>query len=141
MILGWKRIHNSRRTLSGFIRIFLELCRSKGQLAPPHGNIINGVAYPKVVYMQLLFQILTDLFLKKKTFYGTYMGRKQLFESFFKNGCSEQLVFWGWSIFANSNFICTRFLLLYSWQCLPQQGVLEESIRIFIYQTEQSYIN
>ena len=47
--------------------------------------------------------VLTYSFFKKKTFTltenslnfnGTYMARKQTFESFLKNGCSEQLVFW-----------------------------------------------
>ena len=36
-------------------------------LALPHGNFINGVANPKIVYMLLLFQILCiDFFFKKK---------------------------------------------------------------------------
>ena len=39
---------------------FMELCRSKVQLAPLHGNVINGVADPEIVYMLLLFQILND---------------------------------------------------------------------------------
>ena len=58
MILGCKRIHKPKRTLSGFLRIFMKLCRSKVQLAPPHGNFINGVANPEIVYTLLLFQIL-----------------------------------------------------------------------------------
>ena len=47
--------------------------------------------------------------------------------------------FWELMLFTNLNFIRTRFLL-YSSQWLPQQEVLEESARIFIYQTEQSYV-
>ena len=39
----------------------------------------------------------------------------------------------------NLIFVCTKFLL-YSWQWSPQQEVLEESISIFIYQTEQTYV-
>ena len=56
--LGWKRIHKPRRVLSGFLQIFIELCRSKVQPASPHGNFINGVAKLEIVYMLLLFQIL-----------------------------------------------------------------------------------
>ena len=39
-----------------------------------------------------------------------------------------------WILFA------VDILLLYFWQWLLPQEVLEESIRIFIYQTEQTYI-
>ena len=46
----------TRRTLSA-LRIFIELCGPKVQLAPPHGNFINGVANPEIVYMLLRFQI------------------------------------------------------------------------------------
>ena len=67
MILGWKRIHKPRRTLSGFLQMFMELCGSRVQLAPPHGNFINGVANPEIVYMLLCFQILCiDWFFFKK---------------------------------------------------------------------------
>ena len=38
------------RTFSGFSRIFMELSGFKVELAPPHGNSINGVANPKIVY-------------------------------------------------------------------------------------------
>ena len=47
-------------------------------------------------------------------FNGTYMGQKQPLESFLKNGCSEQLVFWGSMRFYQFEFyllICTGFLL------------------------------
>ena len=57
MIIGWKRIHKPRRILSGFLRIFMELCESKAQLVPLHGNFISGVANPEIVYMLLRFQI------------------------------------------------------------------------------------
>ena len=57
MILGCKRIHKPRKTLSG-LWIFVELCGPRVQLAPPHGNFINGVANPEIVYMLLRFQIL-----------------------------------------------------------------------------------
>ena len=58
----------TKRTLSGFLPTFMELCGSKVQLAPPLGNFINfGVANPEIVYMLLLlFQIpCIDYFLKK----------------------------------------------------------------------------
>ena len=58
----------TKRTLSGFLPTFMELCGSKVQLAPPLGNFINfGVGNPEIVYMLLLlFQILCiDYFLKK----------------------------------------------------------------------------
>ena len=58
LILGCKRIHKPGRTVPGFLQIFMELCQSKAQLAPPHGNPINGAANPEIVYMLLLFQIL-----------------------------------------------------------------------------------
>ena len=69
---------------------------------------------------------LTENFLN---FNGTYMGQKQPFESFLKNGCSEQLVFWGSMRFYQFEFyllICTGFLL-HSQQWLLQLEVLEES--------------
>ena len=31
--------------------IFMELCGSKVQLAAPHGNFINGVAKPEIIYV------------------------------------------------------------------------------------------
>ena len=46
----------------------------------------------------------------------------------------------GRCVFINLNFICTRFLLLYSKQCLQLQDILEESIRILANQTEQTYV-
>ena len=55
MILGWKRIHKSKRRRSGFLRISMDLCGSKVQLPPQHGNFINGVANPEIVL--LIFQI------------------------------------------------------------------------------------
>ena len=40
-------------------------------------------------------------------FNGTYIGQKQPFERILKNGCSEQLFFWGGRcVFTNLNFIC-----------------------------------
>ena len=137
MILEWKRIHKPRRTLSG-LQIFMELCGPKVQLGSPHGNFINDVAGPKIVYMLLRFQIHCIYRPRKKTltltenllkFNGTYMGQKQPFESFLKNGCSEQLVFLGSMCFYQFEFyllICTGFLL-YSQQWLLQLEVLEES--------------
>ena len=103
MVLGCKRIHKPR-TLPGFLRIFIEFCGFKVQLAPPHRHFTNGVANPEIDQMLLPFHmyfLLTD-FLKEtltlnenSLFNGTYMGRQQPFESFLKNGCSEQLVFSG----------------------------------------------
>ena len=52
-----KKNPQPRRTLSGFLRIFMELCGSKVQLGPLHGNFISGVANPKIGYMLLRFQI------------------------------------------------------------------------------------
>ena len=37
---------------------FHEVSASKAQPAPPHRNVVNGVANPEIVYMLLLFQIL-----------------------------------------------------------------------------------
>ena len=39
----------TREDIFWISRIFLELCVSKVQLAPPHGNFINGVANPEIV--------------------------------------------------------------------------------------------
>ena len=50
MVLGYKRIYIQGRALCGFSRILMELCGLKVQLAPPHGNLINGVANPEIVY-------------------------------------------------------------------------------------------
>ena len=50
MVLRCKRIHKPGRTFSGFSRIFMELCKSKVQLGPPHGSFINGVANPETIY-------------------------------------------------------------------------------------------
>ena len=36
-------IRMKKRTLSGFLQIFMELCKSKVQLAPLHGNFINSM--------------------------------------------------------------------------------------------------
>ena len=103
MVLGCKRIHKPR-TLPGFLRIFMEFCGSKVQLAPPHGHFTNGVANPEIDQMLLPFHmyfLLTD-FLKEtlslnenSLFNGTYVGRQQPFESFLKNGCSELVGFFG----------------------------------------------
>ena len=53
-----KKNPQTKRTLSGFVRIFMELCRTKDQLAPPHGNFFRGVPNSELVYMLLRFQIL-----------------------------------------------------------------------------------
>ena len=50
MVLGCKRIKKSGCTFSGFLRIFLELCGFKIELAPPHVNFSNGDAKPEIVY-------------------------------------------------------------------------------------------
>ena len=54
MVLGCKKIHKLGRTFSGFSRIFMELCWSKVQLTLPHGNFINAVANPEIVYNKKL---------------------------------------------------------------------------------------
>ena len=41
-----------KRIFSGFLRILIELCGSKVQLAPPHGNFISSVANPEIVYYE-----------------------------------------------------------------------------------------
>ena len=63
-----------------------------------HGNFSSGITNLKIVYMLLRLQILCiDWFFFKEAltltenllnFNGTYMGRKQSFKSFFKNGWS-----------------------------------------------------
>ena len=53
-----KKFSKSRRTLSGFIKIFTEFCGSKAELASPHKNFISDVANPKIVSMLAHFQIL-----------------------------------------------------------------------------------
>ena len=50
MVLGCKRIHISGRKFSGFLRIVMELCGSKVQLAPLHGILINGIANSETIY-------------------------------------------------------------------------------------------
>ena len=94
MILGCKRIHNPRRTLSGFLRTFsMEICGSKVQIARPHGFFINGVANPKILSMLLLFQILCiDWFFIK----NTYLERKfiKYFIYLAWVGCNHLKAFW-----------------------------------------------
>ena len=65
--ISMKKNPQTKGTLSGFLRIFIELCESKAQLAHPHENIFFGVPNPELGYMLLRFQILCiDWFLKKK---------------------------------------------------------------------------
>ena len=47
----------TRAEFSGFLRILMELCGSKGQFAPLLGNLINGVANPEIVYI-ILYHVL-----------------------------------------------------------------------------------
>ena len=61
------------------------------------------------------------------------MGKNQL-KVFWKCMLCVVSFFWSWCFFTNLNFIAI-FLAV-----LPQQEVLVESIRIFIYQTEQTYV-
>ena len=42
----------NKRIFSEFLRILIELCGSKVQLAPPHGNFISSVANPEIVYYE-----------------------------------------------------------------------------------------
>ena len=44
-----KKNPQTKEALSGFLRIFMELCESKVQLVPSHGNVINGVTNPEIV--------------------------------------------------------------------------------------------
>ena len=88
-------IRMKKRTLSGFLQIFMELCKSKVQLAPLHGNFINSMALlpQNHLYAATFFQILCIdclFYLKMITltenslnFNVTYTGWKQPFESFF----------------------------------------------------------
>ena len=55
MALWCKRIHKSGQTFSGFLRIFIEFCGSKVQVAPPHGNFSNGIS-PLTVKSSIRFQ-------------------------------------------------------------------------------------
>ena len=70
------------QTKENTLRIFIELCGSKVQLAPPHGNFINGFGNSEIVYMLLLFQmlLLTDIFLFKKSAYFEPKFMKYLIE-------------------------------------------------------------
>ena len=70
------------QTKENNLRIFIELCGSKVQLAPPHGNFINGFGNSKIVCMLLLFQmlLLTDIFLFKKSAYFELKFMKFLIE-------------------------------------------------------------
>ena len=59
------RMEKNPQTKEDTLRIFTDF--HGVQLALPHGNLINGVANPEIVYMLLLFQILCiDFFFKKK---------------------------------------------------------------------------
>ena len=61
MVSGCKIIHKPGKTFFGFLRIFMELYRSKVQLAPPHRNFINGVANPEIVYTESLSKLSSGL--------------------------------------------------------------------------------
>ena len=74
----------------------------------PARKFLVALLTPKLSICCYVFEyfVLTDFFFFKKkkkltltenllNFNGTYMGRKQPFESFLKNGCAELLVFWG----------------------------------------------
>ena len=50
--MGGKIIHRPERTYSGFSQIFIELCGSKVQLAPLHGNFSNGATNPNITYFE-----------------------------------------------------------------------------------------
>ena len=118
MILGWKRIHR-------FLRIFMEFCVCKVQLAPSHGNFISGVAKPEIVYMLPRFQILCIdwffFFLKPWLWQKicwilmklTWVHSNQL-KVFWKMNALISYFFGGRCGFTNLNFICTRLLLLHS---------------------------
>ena len=91
MILGWKRSHKTRRTLSGFLRIFMELCGSKVQLAPPHGIAISGFTNAEIIICCYVFKyfVLTDLYslsLRENllNFNGTYVVGSNHLKVFWK---------------------------------------------------------
>ena len=50
MVLGCQLIDKPGRAFSGFSRIFMELYGFKVQLAPPHANLISGIANSEIVY-------------------------------------------------------------------------------------------
>ena len=85
--------------------------------------------------------VLTDFFLKKhfeRKFIQylmelTWVGSNHL-KVFWRVDALSSWLFGCWCVFINFNFIWTRFLLS------PQKEVLDESIRIFIYQTKQTYV-
>ena len=43
----------TRAEFSAFWGIFIKLCRSKVKLTPPHGNLINGVTNPEIIYLEI----------------------------------------------------------------------------------------
>ena len=145
MISGWKRIHKPRRTLSGFLRIFMELCRSKVQLVPPHGNLISGVSIPEIAYMLLRFQILCIdwFFLKKKRL--LWQKTYRILMKLTWVGSNHLKVFW-WMLWAISfsgvdAFLPIWILFALDFYCyILKQEFLDECIRISTYQTEQTYV-
>ena len=69
--------HKPRRTLFGFLRIFMALCRSTVQLALTHGNFIPGFANPEIAYMLLSFQILCIDQLKKNSYFDRKLTKSE----------------------------------------------------------------
>ena len=69
----------------------------------------------------------------------TWVGSNHL-EVYGKINALSSYFFGGQCVFSNVNFICTGCFLLYFHQRLPQQEFLDKSIRICIYQTEQTYV-
>ena len=90
---------------------FHEVSGSKVQLALPHGSFTSGVTNPEIVYMLLRFQIL----------------------------CIDCFFLFKYLLWQKIYYILVELTWVGSNQWLPQQEVLEESIKIFIYQTEQTY--
>ena len=86
------RMKKNPQTKEGTFWIFMELCRSKVQLVPPHGNSINWNRLYAATFSNNLHWLIYFFFKKKAltlienllNFNGTYVDRKQPFERFLK---------------------------------------------------------
>ena len=77
----------------------MELCGSKVQLAPPHGNFINGFANPEFVYMLLRFQKL-----KAPSFHTTEFS----YINFLLQNIDQIFGFWVWQSLKSRRNTCFR---------------------------------
>ena len=65
---GMKKNPQTKEDTSWIFTDFQGVMRLQSPTCTPHGNFINGVGNPKIVYMLLLFQIICiDWFFLKKT--------------------------------------------------------------------------